>query len=214
MRLGLPLDGRASRPIVGFAGDFPCAWCRLAWHRLRAEADRCGGSVGWLPFQLDPTVPMHGTPYWPWLIQRHGGVAAAEAGVRRVAAAAAADDVRFEIGLIHTQPNSGAAHRLVAAAALADRGVAAVDLLFRAFFEEGQDIGDATILDALARTLCLANRSTPELPTIPLPVTSVGAVPVIVDADGNALVGCQPRETIGMFVDMAVARRVGSDESP
>ena len=206
LRLGVPLSGRSDLPMLGFAGDLPCAWCRVAWHRLRAAA--CGDRIEicWLPFQLDPTVPKRGMPFRAWLTQRFGGPAAADAGLQRIQAVAAAERLLFDAALIKRQPNSTSAHRLVVSAARQGKGVAAVDMLFQGFFERGRDIGDETVLDAIAKDLGVERRDDQAVPAIPLSVSSIGAVPVIIDAAGDALVGCQPRETIAMFAEMAAAR--------
>ncbi|WP_157505691.1 DsbA family oxidoreductase [Geminicoccus roseus] len=205
MQIGLPLDGQADAVQLGFAGDFACAWCRLAWHRLRLVA--AGRRIGlcWLPFQIDPTLPTGGAPYRAWLVRRHGGGAAAEAGLQRIRAAAAAERLVFDLAAIRVQPHTGAAHRLVAAAARSGRGAQAVDRLFQAFFTQGRDIGDPAELDRIARELGV-RRHGGELPTIPLAVSAVGAVPVILNASGDALVGCQPIESIAMFAELALCR--------
>jgi predicted DsbA family dithiol-disulfide isomerase len=47
-------------------------------------------------------------------------------------------------------PNTVQAHRLIQAAQDQGRAAAVVDALFRAYFEQGEDIGDAAVLDAIA----------------------------------------------------------------
>ncbi len=213
MQLGLLLDGEAEAAKLGFAGDFACAWCRLAWHRLRLVAARRRIGLCWLPFQIDPTLPPRGTPYRAWLTRRHGGSTAAETSQQRIRAAAAAERIAFDLAAIRVQPNTSAAHRLVTAAARTGRGADAVDSLFRAFFAEGRDIGGPEVLDAIARQLGIG-RQRGELPVIPLPVSVVGAVPVILDEHGDALVGCQPTESIMTFADLALSRAAPSPTSP
>lgn len=205
MQLGLPLNGRANAARLGFAGDFTCAWCRLAWHRLRLATRGQPVELCWLPFQIDPTLTSQGASYRAWLIRRHGGAAAAEAALQRIRTAAAAEGLPFNLAAIRIQPHTGGAHRLVAAAASAGRGVEMADLLFKAFFERGQDISDPAVLEALAREIGVP-REGGELPPIPLPVSVMGAVPVILDRFGDALVGCQPLESVAVFVELALAR--------
>ncbi|HEX2524858.1 MAG TPA: DsbA family protein [Geminicoccus sp.] len=204
MRLGLPLDdlppGSAQ---LGLAADFACAWCRLTWHRLKQVARARQIGLCWLPFQVDPTIPPRGVPYRPWLVQRHGGASAADASLQRIRAAGAAEGLRFDLTAIRLQPNTGAAHRLVAAASRSGKGRRAVDLLFDGFFEQGRDIGDLAVLDSIAREVGVP-RHGGEIPTIPIAVSAVGAVPVILDKQGDALVGCQPLESIRVFAELAL----------
>ncbi|HWL70629.1 MAG TPA: DsbA family protein [Geminicoccus sp.] len=213
MQLGLVLDRDRGPARLGFAGDFACAWCRLAWHRLRQVTAPRGIGLCWLPFQIDPTLPPRGTGYRAWLTRRHGGAVAAEAGLQRIRAAAAAEQIPFDLAAIRLQPNTSAAHRLVAAAARSGRGTVVVDRIFQAFFSEGRDIGDPDVLDKIA-----AEAGVPadggELPVIPLPVSAVGAVPVILDRHGDALVGCQPIESIAVFADLALGRAALAPASP
>jgi 2-hydroxychromene-2-carboxylate isomerase len=204
MRLGLPLGDAPSRSAwLGLAADFTCAWCRLTWHRLKQVAEARQIGLCWLPFQIDPTIPARGVPYRPWLVQRHGGASAADASLQRIRSAGSADGLRFDLTSIRIQPNTSAAHRLVAAASRTGKGRQAVDLLFEGFFERGRDIGDPAVLDAIGHEIGMS-RHGGEIPSIPIAVSAVGAVPVIVDEQGDALVGCQPCESIRVFAELAV----------
>jgi 2-hydroxychromene-2-carboxylate isomerase len=205
MRLGLPLDDMPPGSArLGLAADFTCAWCRLTWHRLKQVAEARQIGLYWLPFQIDPTIPPRGVPYRPWLVQRHGGTSAADSSLQRIRSAGSADGLRFDLTSIRIQPNTSAAHRLVAAASRAGRGRRAVDLLFEGFFERGRDLGDPTTLDAIAHEIGIS-RHNGDIPAIPLAVSAVGAVPVILDEQGDALVGCQPAESIWIFAELAVS---------
>ena len=213
MKLGLPLTEHADAPIrLGLAADFACAWCRVTWHRLKLVAQERQIGLSWLPFQIDPTIPARGVPYRPWLVQRHGGSSAADTSLQRIRSAGVAENLHFDLNAIRLQPNTGSAHRLVAAAARAGKGAAAVDLLFTSHFELGRDIGDPATLDAIGRELGMS-RHGGEIPAIPLAISAVGAVPVILDQMGDALVGCQPLESVRVFAEMA-ASRMAAERSP
>jgi predicted DsbA family dithiol-disulfide isomerase len=59
--------------------------------------------------------------------------------------------IRFDFARVRQLPDTSEAHRLVGLAAREQRQSEVVDALFRAFFEDGQDIGNTEVLGAVAR---------------------------------------------------------------
>jgi predicted DsbA family dithiol-disulfide isomerase len=68
----------------------------------------------------------------------------------QVADAGRAAGLGFRHDLMTRTPNTIAAHRVIRAAEDAGVQYAVVDALFRAYFQAGRDIGDATALDEIA----------------------------------------------------------------
>jgi predicted DsbA family dithiol-disulfide isomerase len=140
--------------------DFVCPWCFIGARHLRSALNRLAElrpdarpRVTWRSHQLLPDTPLDGVPYQAFYLRRLGGsdaVAARKAQVRNAGKAAGID---FAFERINVLPNTAAAHELVAYAA--DHGTPAqheklIERMFTAFFIEGIDIGDLSILERLA----------------------------------------------------------------
>jgi len=69
----------------------------------------------------------------------------------RVAAEGRAEGIAFAFDRIERTPNTSAAHRLIELAQREGKGQGVVDALFRAYFEEARDIGDAAVLQSIAQ---------------------------------------------------------------
>jgi predicted DsbA family dithiol-disulfide isomerase len=59
--------------------------------------------------------------------------------------------INFDFSRLESVPDTREAHRLVALAAREDKQSEMADGLFRAFFEQGRDIGDRAVVEAIAR---------------------------------------------------------------
>ena len=136
--------------------DVVCPWCYIGTRRLAAAITAVvadGGSppdIEMRPFQLDPTAPDTPSPVLEAYARRFGERAPELLG--RVTDVARADgiELRFDRAL---RANTRRAHLLLEHA-LATAGPAAQwtlsDTLFRAYFEDGADLGDAATLEEIA----------------------------------------------------------------
>jgi predicted DsbA family dithiol-disulfide isomerase len=68
----------------------------------------------------------------------------------RVAQEGAGEGIAFAFDRMQRTPNTIAAHQLIDLAQKQGKGDAVVDALFRAYFEEAKDIGDAEVLKGIA----------------------------------------------------------------
>src|SRR5690348_15323030 len=59
--------------------------------------------------------------------------------------------INFDFSKLDQLPDTREAHRLVALAAKEDKQSEVADGIFRAFFEEGRDIGDTSVIQAVGR---------------------------------------------------------------
>lgn len=137
--------------------DIACPWCYVGKRRLEAALARFphrdAVSLTWRAFELDPAAPRTqdpGTSYAARLARKYGSsVAQAEEMIRRMTETAAADglDLRFD----RVRPgNTFDAHRLLHLAHGRGRQDALKERLLRAYFTEGEPIGDPAALARLA----------------------------------------------------------------
>ena len=122
--------------------DLVCPWCFIGKRRLEAAlAEEPPGfvEVRWHAFQLQPEIPPEGVDAEPYFRAKFGSAEQVAEMQRRVTTAAADDGLAFDFAAQRRAPNTLLAHRAVKLAA--DPG-AAIEALFRAHFEQGEDIGD------------------------------------------------------------------------
>lgn len=144
--------------------DLICPWCFIGKRGLDQAIEILSGQgvevdVEWLPYQLNPTMPVEGMDRKAFRTMRFGwenslamDARAVEAG-RKVGA-----DFRYD--LQSRTPNTLAAHALVRLARVEGGAVMqqrVAGALFAAYFSLGQDIGDERVLDRIANEAGLAS---------------------------------------------------------
>lgn len=144
---------------VEFFFDLICPWCWIGMRSLEAALDEFRQRrpdvrlrVRWRPHPLLPETPLVGTSYQSFYLGRSGSPTAAALRREQVQHAGRAVGIEFDFGRINVLPNTAAAHALVAYVAKRKTGletIGMVEQLFRAFFLEGKDIGDLTVLERL-----------------------------------------------------------------
>jgi predicted DsbA family dithiol-disulfide isomerase len=130
-----------------------CPWCLIGKARLdRALESRPNHpfQIRWRPFQLNPDMPPEGMPRGEYMALKFGN----EAGILRaygpVVAAAEEAGISLNLGAITRTPNTLNAHRLIHWAGLEGRQSLVMAVMMRAYFQQGQDIGDRDTLLAIA----------------------------------------------------------------
>lgn len=155
VRPGLP-----PTPItVEVFSDVICPWCWVGSRRLTegialftADPGPAGPApvhVRWLPFQLNPDMPVAGMDRREYRSAKFGSWAHSKSLDAQVAAAGARDGLEFRHELMTRTPNTRAAHRLVWATQELGLGQVMVDRLFAGYFTQGRDIGDPDVLAGL-----------------------------------------------------------------
>jgi predicted DsbA family dithiol-disulfide isomerase len=162
-----PPGGAAVIPLsrIDVISDAICPWCWIgkrhlegALARLADEGERF--EVHWRPFQLNPDMPRGGLERAAYRAAKFGSLERSRELDAQVAAAGAAAGLEFRFDRQSRTPNTVDAHRVIrrageaGGAALQD---AVVEALFRAYFQEGRDIGDAAVLAAVASGAGLAD---------------------------------------------------------
>lgn len=137
--------------------DIACPWCYVGKRRLEAAIARMPSprdvEVVWRSFELDPTAPRvrrARTPYAERLARKYrSSLAQANAMIERMTSVGAAEGLAFRFDRVRPG-NTFDAHRVLHLAR--ERGVqgAVKERLMRAYFTDGEAIGDRKALARLA----------------------------------------------------------------
>lgn len=134
--------------------DVICPWCFVGKARLDAALKIIGQSVkissAWKPFELNPTMPSQGVDRKEYMLKKFG-TSDISAMQKRLTDAGAEDGVRFDFAAMKRVPNTFNAHRLLWWSKKEDKQHHLSEVLFRAYFLEGKDIGDIEVLTAAAQ---------------------------------------------------------------
>jgi predicted DsbA family dithiol-disulfide isomerase len=138
---------------IDIVSDTVCPWCFIGKRRIeRAMALRPDVSfeVFWRPYRLDPTIPREGVDRRAYLKAKFGDTPRSSAMGDAIRSEGAGEGIEFAFDKIAKSPNTLDSHRLVRWSASAGVQDQVVERLFRAYFIEGKDIGDAAVLAAVA----------------------------------------------------------------
>ena len=148
------LAGQAAHRTVQIdvVSDAVCPWCYIGKRNLEAALAGLPDvvpTIHWRPYQLDPTIPAGGLDRHDYMARKFGEDRLAGIHARLTEAGKAAG-LDFAFDRIRRSPNTLDAHRLIRWAWSAGKQDAVVEALFRAFFIDGEDIGDREVLTARA----------------------------------------------------------------
>jgi len=134
--------------------DTVCPWCYIGKRRLDkaiANWDRKDVEIAvtWRPYQLDASIPAEGMDRQKYYERKFGTERAREAG-KIIAEYGEQEGISFAFEKIKRSPNTLDSHRLVKWAGTAGVQLETVELLFRRYFEEGEDIGQHEVLIEVA----------------------------------------------------------------
>ncbi len=143
-----------TRITVDIVSDAICPWCFIGKRRFESALAQAPEGVevvvAWRPYQLNPDMPPEGMERKAYLAAKFGGDARADGIYQRVREAGASAGIDFNFAGIQRTPNTVNTHRLIGLAGRAGKQDAVVEGIFRAYFLEGRDIGDAAVLAAIA----------------------------------------------------------------
>ena len=130
--------------------DAICPWCWVAKRRLEsavaALAPDITATVIWRPFELNPDMPKAGVDRRAYRSAKFGSWQRSQALDAQVAAAGRSEGLMFNHDRMERTPNTIDAHRLIRLAGQQGKQHVVVEGLFAAYFSEGRDIGDPTVL--------------------------------------------------------------------
>ncbi|MEJ8812794.1 DsbA family oxidoreductase [Variovorax ureilyticus] len=147
----------ATRPMtVEVFFDFVCPWCLIGKRQFDAAVRKLAElrpdaqpHVVWRSHALLPDTPVGGVPYQAFYVARLGSPEAVTRRRAQVQQAGTAAGVQFAFDRIELLPNTAKAHAWVARTAQAQQAKF-IDRIFTAYFLEGEDIGDESVLERLA----------------------------------------------------------------
>ena len=136
---------------LDIVSDVICPWCYIGKRQLERALDTLEHeglrfSVHWNPFQLNPDMPKEGTLRAAYRAAKFGSAERCADIDARVTSAAAQVGLEFHLDRIVRTPNTMDGHRLIWFANRVGAQDAVVESLFAAYFTEGKDVGDRTVL--------------------------------------------------------------------
>jgi predicted DsbA family dithiol-disulfide isomerase len=151
----------AAPPILelDLIADFACPWSFLG----KRSMERALGSLYGLPVRalrwhgFRPQIELalaHGNGHPSWrdhLAKRLPAGVSVDFAHKSLVEAGENLGIHFDFARLEKLPDTTEAHRMVALAAREEKHSEVADGLFRAFFEQGRDIGDITVVEAVAR---------------------------------------------------------------
>jgi predicted DsbA family dithiol-disulfide isomerase len=199
--------------------DLVCPWCCLGIRRLRRmlrSRPDVAAELVWRPFLLNPDLAPQGVPRQEYLVRKFGGEERARRLHGTIAELGRAEGLEFRFDRIRRVPHSLDAHRLVRWSGRFGMADAMVDILFEAYFTEGADIGDATVLAGIAGRLGLDVPAARRFLATAAEVEAVhsdnlrahrlgiNGVPCFVVAGRHAIAGAQEPEVLERLLDVAL----------
>jgi len=150
---------------IDVVSDVVCPWCYIGKRKLaralelyaRRMPDAEPPQVAWHPYQLNPDLPESGVDRRDYLERKFGGRSAEI--YARISAVGAEVGIPFAFDRVARQPNTLAAHSLIALAGDAGLQDVLVEALFRAYFIDGRDLTANETLLAVACEAGLAREA-------------------------------------------------------
>ncbi len=144
---------------IDIVSDAICPWCwvgkrnlETALADLAAQGERF--EIHWRPFQLNPDMPREGVERDSYRAAKFGSLERSRQLDAQLAETGRASGLEFRHDRMKRTPNTVDAHRVIRLAGDRPGGAAlqnaVVEALFRAYFQEGRDIGDRAVLAEIA----------------------------------------------------------------
>jgi predicted DsbA family dithiol-disulfide isomerase len=216
------------RITVDVVSDVVCPWCYVGQKRLEraiAAVPEIDVEVRWRPYQLDPTIPAEGKDRRQYMIDKFGSEERIAQAHQRLEVLGAAEGINFDFDAIRIAPNTLDAHRVIRWAGASDSAIQndLVRHLFKLNFEQGQNIGDPTVLidaardagmdDAVVMTLLPTDADREDVQSEIATASRMGitGVPCFLLESKYAVMGAQEVETLVDALRQVAAEKAGSD---
>ena len=138
---------------IDIISDPICPWCYIGKTRLDRALElnpTHNFIIEWHPFQLNPAMPKDGMDRREYLEAKFGGQKEAIEVYSNIDKTATETGLSLNFGGIKRTPNTIDAHRLIHWAGIEGRQNSIIDRLFKAYFQEGRDISEHSVLTRIA----------------------------------------------------------------
>lgn len=139
---------------IDIISDTVCPWCFIGKRRLEQAVNTKPPfealEIAWQPYQLNPDMPAQGMEHHSYMSAKFGSPERAGRQFAVIERAGADQGIEFRFDRIEHIPNTVNSHRLIHYAGLNGDQDAVVEALFCAYFIEGRNIGDVTVLADIA----------------------------------------------------------------
>ncbi len=143
---------------IDVLSDVVCPWCYVGKRRLELalallaiEEPDIEPEVRWHAFQLNPEMAPEGISREAYVHHKFGD--RAQAIYERVASVGQEVGIQFAFDRISRQPNTVVAHSLIAVSEPPSIQDAMVEALFKAYFIDGKDLTNASVLLDIAESV-------------------------------------------------------------
>lgn len=213
---------------IDIMSDPICPWCFIGKTYLDRALEAHPHHpfvIEWHPFQLNPDMPPEGMDRRAYLEAKFGGREGAVRAYAPVVEHAQKAGLEIDFEAMTRTPNTLDAHRLIHWAGIEQRQNAAVSALFRAYFQEGRDIGDHEVLADIADAIGLDAAVVHRLLESDADVEDIRArdaharemgitsVPTFIVGGRHAVPGAQPPELWAQVIDELTSRDDGAETS-
>ncbi len=156
--------------VLDIVSDTICPWCFVAKRRLdRAieefEKEGHGVTTIWRPFELNPQMPPEGLDRKAYRSAKFGSWEKSRSLDAGVIEASVDTSIEWDYDAMEKTPNTFGSHCLVRMAfeqGGADLQSDVIERLFSAYFEQGRDVGDPSVLTDLAAEVAIEAGVFPE----------------------------------------------------
>ncbi len=152
---------KASTPMktltIDVVSDVVCPWCYIGKRRLEralallsVQFPDVDPEVRWHTFQLNPDISAEGMPRADYVFNKFGAEGIAK--YEHIATVGKQVGIAFAFDRITRQPNTVVAHSLIAVSEPGMAQDAMVEAFFKAYFLEGKDLTEASVLMDIAES--------------------------------------------------------------
>ncbi len=205
---------------IDIISDVVCPWCAIGYYQLAQALDarQIQADIHWLPFELNPAMPPEGQNVAEHIAEKYGTTKEQSQATRAHIVQAGAD-VGFTFNARDNARiwNTFDAHRLLQSVDDTPLQTPLKLALFKAYFTDGQNISDKTVLATIAKNVGMDAASVdavlsteehgPQVRALEASIhrQGVSGVPTMIFARKYLLNGAQGVETYGKVLDKITA---------
>lgn len=204
--------------IIDIFQDTVCPWCRIGKQNLLEALKEWNGEpveIRYRAFQLDASTPVEGLPFRETMTRKFGSRGAdLNQMFGQVEQAGKAAGVPFDFSKVEYMPNTLLSHQLYALVPQ-DRQPELLEAIYKAYFEDGRNIGDIETLLEIGEAFGLEKEATRErlvnkekLPQVEEDLAfakqvGISGVPFFILNNKFALSGAQPPHVFAQALEKA-----------